>query len=125
MWAALHHTPSAGTIDASLLNGAAAAGRSAAPVHNELMRFAGDEYLPLWLALIYLASNLVLNALNFFWFAKMIDAMRKRFTPKETREKPTLAISEKDGVVRVDVDETVVRRRHPVPEEGIDIVPIP
>lgn len=120
MWRAVHHTPAAGTINYDIMaNGtaqaaAAAAGKSAAPIHNELMKFAGEEYLPLWLAITYLASNLVLNTLNFFWFGKMIDAMRKRFTgPKEIKEKPKLTVSSQpNGMVRIDADETVVRRRN-------------
>lgn len=43
--------------------------------------FMGDRYLPLWLPAIYLASNLVLNALNFWWFSKMISTIRSRFPP--------------------------------------------
>lgn len=43
--------------------------------------FMGEEFLPLWLPLIYLASNLVLNALNVFWFYKMIETIRARFDP--------------------------------------------
>lgn len=61
-------------------------GRMSIPKDNSLftedvMRFAGDRELPLWLALSYLASNIVLNVLNFYWFAKMIETLRKRFDP--------------------------------------------
>ncbi|KZF25262.1 DUF887-domain-containing protein [Xylona heveae TC161] len=53
-----------------------------------LMRFSGDMHLPLWLAVTYLSSNVVLNSLNYYWFNKMIDAVRKRFQPpKEDKEK--------------------------------------
>ncbi|KAI7213474.1 DUF887-domain-containing protein [Hortaea werneckii] len=41
----------------------------------------GEQYLPLWLAAVYLASNLVLNLLNLYWFSKMIQTIRKRFDP--------------------------------------------
>ena len=37
--------------------------------------------LPTWLAFAYLGSNTVLNFLNVFWFAKMIQALMKRFQP--------------------------------------------
>lgn len=37
--------------------------------------------VPLWLALVYLGSNTILNCLNYYWFGRMIDAVRKRFTP--------------------------------------------
>ncbi|KAK3626236.1 hypothetical protein LTR56_019907 [Elasticomyces elasticus] len=38
-------------------------------------------YLPLWLPLVYLASNLILNALNIWWFYKMVATIRTRFHP--------------------------------------------
>ncbi len=31
---------------------------------------------------MYLTCNLVLNSLNFYWFAKMIETVRKRFQGK-------------------------------------------
>jgi hypothetical protein len=39
------------------------------------------RYLPLWLGASYLAANVVLQCLNFFWFSKMVETIRKRFTP--------------------------------------------
>lgn len=109
MWRALHHTPASAKIDLAALNGTATT-KTPVPVHSEIMRFAGAEYLPLWLALTYLASNLVLNTLNFFWFGKMIDAMRKRFVPAK-KEKQKLEVVHQNGKVTIDADETVVRRR--------------
>lgn len=120
VWGALHHTPAAATIhyDAlnnGTLNAAAAAGKSAAPVNTGIMRYAGEEFVPLWLGLTYLGSNLVLNALNFYWFGKMIETIRKRFEPpKEVRvtEKPIATrTTGADGKIRMDVDQTEVRRR--------------
>jgi len=43
--------------------------------------------VPAWLAFIYLGSNTILNCLNYYWFGKMIDAVRKRFTPKKEEGK--------------------------------------
>ncbi|QIW97110.1 hypothetical protein AMS68_002628 [Peltaster fructicola] len=43
--------------------------------------FMGVRYLPLWLGSAYLASNLVLNVLNYYWFSKMVQTIRKRFDP--------------------------------------------
>lgn len=40
-----------------------------------------DRVVPVWLLLAYLVSNTLLSFLNFFWFGKMIHAVRKRFTP--------------------------------------------
>ncbi|KAH7030805.1 TLC domain-containing protein [Microdochium trichocladiopsis] len=58
--------------------------------------------VPLWLAAVYIGANLTLNCLNFYWFFKMIEAIRKRFdTPDdkaadkktvETEEKPKGAV---------------------------------
>lgn len=43
--------------------------------------FMGVRHVPVWLGVSYLASNLVLNALNFYWFNKMIQTIRSRFDP--------------------------------------------
>lgn len=77
------------------------------------MRFAGDEVVPLWLALTYLLSNLVLNALNFYWFSKMIDAVRKRFVPPKEKKEKAIAMKSvsANGSVKIDVDHNEVRRR--------------
>ncbi|MCJ1398457.1 hypothetical protein MMC11_001657 [Xylographa trunciseda] len=47
----------------------------------EILRFQGDGIVPVWLACTYLGSNIVLNTLNFYWFGKMIEAVKKRFRP--------------------------------------------
>ena len=47
---------------------------------DEVMRYAGDHFTPSWLACVYLGSNIVLNTLNFYWFGKMIETIKKRFT---------------------------------------------
>jgi hypothetical protein len=48
---------------------------------GQRMAFASESHIPLWLAGIYLASNLTLNSLNIFWFGKMVATIRKRFDP--------------------------------------------
>ncbi|KXT00917.1 hypothetical protein AC578_5693 [Pseudocercospora eumusae] len=48
---------------------------------GQRLAFAGEQNVPMWLALVYLASNLTLNSLNIFWFGKMIETIRKRFDP--------------------------------------------
>lgn len=79
-----------------------------------MMRFAKNEFCPLWLAMIYLGSNIVLNTLNFYWFGKMIDAVRKRFvTPKEKKEPPTVIQSEV-GKVEIPVVDTQTKQRRRV-----------
>ncbi|KAJ4360617.1 uncharacterized protein N0V89_001183 [Didymosphaeria variabile] len=55
---------------------------------SDIMRFAGERTVPLWLAACYLLSNLTLNGLNWFWFGKMIETIRKRFDPPLGTRKP-------------------------------------
>lgn len=74
--------------------------------------FMEVRYLPLWLGASYLASNIVLNLLNLFWFSKMIQTIRTRFPPpfgtkgsgKEVhyhpQEKKTAQPVKKQGSVR-------------------------
>lgn len=128
VWASLHHQPAAATIhfDALENNTAAAAGKSAAPIHDDIMRFAGQEFVPLWLALTYLGSNIILNTLNFYWFGKMIETVRKRFQPPKEHRKKEKAYSSKstslNGKVTIEADETNVRRRRIQAEEDLPAV---
>ena len=90
--------------------------------YGEVMRFAGDRVVPVWLASTYLGSNVVLNTLNFYWFGKMIETVRKRFRP----QKGSVGAKEVDGIIKGDekvkvkrdkdgetvtVEKTEVRRR--------------
>ena len=134
VWAALHHQPAAASIHLDALTNntmaahEAAEGKSAAPIHGDgIMQFAGEEFVPVWLAFTYLGSNIILNTLNFYWFGKMIDTVRKRFQPpKETRRKEKAIATRStgaNGTVKIDIDETEVRRRKAVEEIDEDIVP--
>ena len=51
---------------------------------SEMLKFAGPqtEPVPIWLAGIYLMCNIVLHALNFRWFARMMETVSKRFQGK-------------------------------------------
>ncbi|KAH6670081.1 TLC domain-containing protein [Halenospora varia] len=132
VWKAINHKPLASSIHLDALNNGtaagmdAAAGNSAVPLDTGVMRFAGEEYVPLWLAFTYLGSNIVLNTLNFYWFGKMIETVRKRFQPpkEERRKQKATAIRSTgaNGKVRVDLDETEVRRRKTVEDEPIDAI---
>jgi hypothetical protein len=129
MWAAINHKPAASYVHLDAVNGnstaalAAAAGKSAVPIHGDTMKFAGEEFVPLWLAFIYLGSNVVLNTLNFYWFAKMVETVRKRFEPPKEdarSEKATATISAgAKGKVIIDVEGTEVRRRKVAEEEPV------
>jgi hypothetical protein len=55
---------------------------------HDILRFADGQTVPLWLAAAYLASNLTLNGLNWFWFSKMIETLRKRFDPPLGTRRP-------------------------------------
>ena len=56
-------------------------GVSADP-RDEIMRFArSEETVPWWICAVYLGANLTLHSLNFYWFGKMIETVRKRFGP--------------------------------------------
>jgi TLC domain-containing protein len=120
VWAAVHHTPVAASIHLDVMSNAtsvileSAAGNSAAPLRDGIMRFAGEEYIPVWLGFTYLGSNVILNTLNFFWFGKMIDAVRKRFTPaKGAKKEKAVAIKSTvvNGTVKYEVDQMEIRRR--------------
>ncbi|OCL06570.1 DUF887-domain-containing protein [Glonium stellatum] len=85
---------------------------------SEVMRFAGDRVVPMWLALSYLGANIVLNSLNWFWFAKMIETVRKRFDPplgtkgtekEKHKEKVLVEGIDVDTDVDADVDGVPVR----------------
>lgn len=55
---------------------------------EDVMMYAKEAGpLPIWLAVIYLLSNITLNTLNVIWFGKMIKAVRKRFEPGANRAK--------------------------------------
>lgn len=71
--------------------------------------------LPVWLVVIYLASNTTLTMLNFVWFGKMIKAVRKRFVPSadEQQEAEKLAVA---SGTSADVAKTgAVKKRNTVP----------
>lgn len=67
VWAGLHHA------------GFPTSERADDPAAADVMRFAKEGSVPVWLACTYLGSNVVLNTLNFYWFGKMIETVKKRF----------------------------------------------
>lgn len=57
---------------------------SVASLNSATMGFANEaSTVTVWLGAIYLASNLTLNGLNFYWFIMMVKAVRKRFEPEK------------------------------------------
>lgn len=83
-------------------NGTLCVDEACARANAEVSRFAHltDNALPLWLPLTYVASNLVLNGLNYYWFSVMIDAVLKRFrAPAKKIEKEDVTAPEADIVI--------------------------
>ncbi|KAI9840436.1 MAG: hypothetical protein M1838_004062 [Thelocarpon superellum] len=95
---------------------------------SEMMMFAGDEVVPVWLAIVYLGSNVVLNTLNFYWFGKMIEALRKRFQQPSQAEKTVHSNGDATTSVKAsgaDVDYATEPHHRVVPvetEDDVDIV---
>ncbi|KAI1373592.1 DUF887-domain-containing protein [Hypoxylon crocopeplum] len=80
LWTGLYSTPAvlATTAPEDVLNA------TFPSQYANTMKFVSESTnIPLWIAAIYIGANLTLNSLNFYWFFKMIDAVRKRFDPKE------------------------------------------
>jgi hypothetical protein len=76
----------------------------------EVMRYAGNREAPLWLCAAYLASNVVLNGLNWYWINKMIATIRKRFDPPfGTRKPEDKAKAEKEQLALETEDVDVAR----------------
>lgn len=112
------------------------------------MRFAAGKDVPVWLAASYLSANICLNGLNWYWFGKMIEAIRKRFDPPfgtrglpEKKRKgvrllegvdgsaPEKVVKKEteiwrgidaDGHAKLEVDQVEVRRRLPVPKVDLN-----
>ncbi|GAM86307.1 hypothetical protein ANO11243_043190 [Dothideomycetidae sp. 11243] len=98
---------------------------------KDFFRFTAGRPLPLWLAVSYLTSNVILNSLNVYWMGKMIETIRSRFDPpwgtKGTgkgkrepkhqidgvkKEEPTISRSgESDGKKVFEVEGKEVRNR--------------
>jgi len=66
--------------------------------------YAGKS-IPLWLAVVYLGSNLCLNGLNYYWFSRMITTVTSRFTgPEQVKKEKVKPEDEKVWVEGKDLD---------------------
>lgn len=64
---------------------------TAADPHTNPMFFAAKAgTVPVWMGVVYLLANVVLNTLNWYWFVKMIKAVRKRFEPPKPGKREAL-----------------------------------
>lgn len=125
VWSSLRYTPSPSSFPEN---------QTSTPDTN-IMHFTtttAAPHIPLYLAFLYLGSNLVLNTLNFYWFGKMIETLRKRFEAPPAgavaagAEKGKVSVQRAtgaDGKTRVVLDETDVRRRKVVEAEEEDELP--
>jgi len=84
MWRAVHAAPT----EEYLAPYANATAMAVGPDGNVMYFVSGGvDPVPIWLALLYVGSNLTLNGLNWVWFFKMITAVRKRFDPPKAAAK--------------------------------------
>lgn len=95
VWAGLHHVNNGQGFDTEL--------------NPEIMSFATGDKVPVWLAIVYLGSNVVLNTLNFYWFGKMIETVRGRFRDPKTKGAKVKGAGEvglegMDGAISLDGD---------------------
>ncbi|PHH79970.1 hypothetical protein CDD80_3255 [Ophiocordyceps camponoti-rufipedis] len=82
------------------------------PRNDTIMVFVDDSAaVPLWLGYVYLASNITLNGLNFYWFVMMIKAVRKRFQPGKTDQPLTEAEISISSGLAPNVSTNKTRRR--------------
>ncbi|KIV79683.1 hypothetical protein PV11_07230 [Exophiala sideris] len=92
---------------------------------SEVMQFTGPHTgpTPFWMAAVYLGCNLVLNSLNFHWFGRMIQTIRKRFEgkphddyPREVERKPSMV---EEMATELDYDSLSGARTPPL-EKAVD-----
>ncbi|KAJ9316781.1 hypothetical protein DTO271D3_2914 [Paecilomyces variotii] len=105
MWMALKHTWSASkllepvNISATVFqerNGTLCVDDTCARANAEISKFAHHTAagVPQWLVITYVVSNLTLNALNYYWFSKMVETVLKRFRqpPAKKEDVPDVVI---------------------------------
>ncbi|TQS36441.1 hypothetical protein Golomagni_03111 [Golovinomyces magnicellulatus] len=115
VWAAINHDHVSNSLNFGHITSDTAVNHdllskhSNSPLHYQLMRFSEDQYVPIWLSLIYLGSNLVLNFLNFFWFRQMIKTIQKRFRPEVNLKESSPAA---DEITKYQTENTNLRRRN-------------
>lgn len=108
MWYALKQTWDATGVSAlnpvdittqvfQLRDGALCVDEACARAGAEISKYASHTAggVPTWLVLTYVASNLILNSLNYYWFSKMVETVLKRFRP-ENKDKPASQTAKED-----------------------------
>jgi hypothetical protein len=96
IWAGLHYTDNNPPPNTDLKNGLN-------PPDEGVMRFFTGQQVPVWLAVVYLGSNVILNSLNFYWFGKMIETVRSRFQePRKGSRGEVKALADEVGIEGMD-----------------------
>lgn len=98
----LHGKTGASIFDSR--NGQLCVGNAACvAAQSEVFKFTtADSYVPWWIIAIYLVSNVTLNALNWYWFGKMIETVRKRFDKKpqeDSKQEPEVSKGRRKSIV--------------------------
>lgn len=123
MWRSLSRPPTPEYLAAAFSNST-----SSSPLTPDTnpMFFARDgnvPAVPVWLTLTYLVSNVVLNGLNWYWFVKMVAAVRKRFEPpKQAKGKVAVPATAGASAVEGKDSAAAVRQRRRAPSI-VDVVP--
>ncbi|PKY04186.1 DUF887 domain protein [Aspergillus campestris IBT 28561] len=107
MWYALKQTWDATGVSAltpvdittqvfQLRDGALCVDEACARAGAEISKYASHTAagVPTWLVLTYVASNLILNSLNYYWFSKMVETVLKRFRPENKDKSASQAAKE-------------------------------
>ena len=77
LWKAVHYQS---TDDGKMYLAARASHKVGVAAIEETKR-TSHRHVPVWLAGIYVLSYITLMALNFVWFGKMVETIRRRFDP--------------------------------------------
>jgi hypothetical protein len=118
MWRSVRGAPSPAYLAKAFADPA-----TAADPDVNLMFFQPDAApVPVWLTAVYLASNLVLNTLNWYWFVKMVAAVRKRFEPPKPGKGAAVTPGNANASAVEGKDRAAVRQRR-APSIIEDVVP--
>ena len=88
--------------------------------NEEVFKYAGFTAggVPTWLVGTYVAANVVLNSLNYYWFSKMVETVLKRFRgPKEGGAKKNGEGEKKEEAVEEVVEKVVLEAAASLEEE--------
>lgn len=123
-WSASSSSPLQAPVDINanvfkLRDGGMCVDETCARANAEIARFkdftAGG--VPTWLVLTYVASNLILNFLNYFWFSKMVETVLKRFRAPAGAEEKKKKVEEKPANIEEIARDVVLEAAAKLEEE--------